>query len=84
LLIMIASALLSAAQAASPAAAPPPPVAKPAKEKKVCRHDASTGSILPKTVCRTQNEWDDIDFANHNAAQFKRDITSMTEAPRSQ
>lgn len=84
LLIVMVSALLSAAQAAPPAAAPPPPVAKPAKEKKVCRHDASTGSILPKTVCRTQNEWDDIDFANHNSAQFRRDTMSTTASPRSQ
>jgi hypothetical protein len=83
MLIVIASALLTALQASPsvPAASAPPP-AKPLKEKKICRRDASTGSILPKTVCRTQNEWDDIDFANHNSAQFRRDTVSTTASPR--
>lgn len=82
--LVMVSALLGAAQATPAAAAPAQPIAKPAKEKKVCRHDASTGSILPKTVCRTQNEWDDIDFANHNSAQFRRDTMTTTASPRSQ
>lgn len=35
-------------------------VAKPAKEKKICRRDVSTGSIMPRSVCRTKSEWDAI------------------------
>ncbi len=34
--------------------------AKPAKEKKICRRDTATGSIMAKKTCRTQAEWDAI------------------------
>jgi hypothetical protein len=83
MLIMIASALLAGTQPSTPPSSAAPP-AKPAKEKKVCRTDTSTGSILPKTVCRTQSQWDDIDFANRNSAQFRRDLTSTTDSMRPQ
>ena len=34
------------------------PAEKPAKEKKVCKSDVGTGSIMPKRICRTKAEWD--------------------------
>ncbi|WP_125958786.1 hypothetical protein [Sphingomonas koreensis] len=39
-----------------------------AEAKKVCRRITSTGTRLPKRVCRTQAEWDS------DADQVKRDI----------
>nr|WP_250890117.1 hypothetical protein [Sphingobium nicotianae] len=30
-------------------------------EKKVCRSDTTTGSIMPKRICRTRAEWAAID-----------------------
>lgn len=46
---------------------------KPAKEKKICRRETVTGSIVPfKTTCHTQSEWASIDAANG------RNVQSMT------
>lgn len=42
------------AQDAAPAAAEP----APNKDKKVCRRQVATGSVMPKSVCRTVAEWD--------------------------
>jgi hypothetical protein len=42
--------------------------AKPAKEKKVCRRDMDTGSIMPKTTCHTAAEWVTIDAQNQQNA----------------
>lgn len=43
-----------------PVATPSSPVAPalPVKEKKICMPDDSTGSIVPRRVCRTRAEWD--------------------------
>ena len=51
----------ASAQQAAPAAAP-------VKEKKVCRREMETGSIMPKSTCRTKAEWAAIDQANADAA----------------
>ena len=41
------------------------PAPKPVKEKKICRREAQTGSILGSpSVCHTKAEWDKIDAAN--------------------
>lgn len=56
----VPSALL--AQEAAPA-----PAAKPAKEKKICRSEEATGSIMVKRVCHTKDEWAAIDKANDTA-----------------
>jgi predicted secreted protein len=38
---------------------------KPPKEKKVCRREAVTGSIVGfRSVCHTRDEWASIDAAN--------------------
>jgi hypothetical protein len=84
MLILIVSAFLVGAQAGAPAAPTAAPAAKPVKEKKICRSDVTTGSILPKSVCRTRQQWDDIELANRNTAPFRREILQTTASPRSQ
>ena len=59
-------ALLHAQATSVPAAATP---AKPAKEKKICRTDIPTGSIMMRTKCGTAQEWADFDAANKRGAE---------------
>lgn len=42
------------------------PVAKPKPEKKVCRSEVDTGSIMQKRVCHTAAEWKAIAAANES------------------
>lgn len=59
---MLTALILTAAlQAATPQAAPAPE--KPKAEKKICRRDAATGSIMTMRICRTQAEWSQVDAA---------------------
>jgi uncharacterized protein involved in copper resistance len=60
-----ALAMPAAAQTA-PAAAPQAARQTPApdKEKKVCKVDTSTGSIMPKRICKTADEWAAVEAAN--------------------
>ena len=44
----------------STASAPAPAV----NEKKICRSDAGTGSLIPKRTCMTKAEWDAVDQHN--------------------
>lgn len=55
--ILLATALQAAP--AQPAAAPD----KPKAEKKICRRDVATGSIMAMRTCRTQAEWSQVDAA---------------------
>ena len=52
----------------APAASAPATV-KPAKEKKVCRTEIPTGSIMMRTKCGTAQEWADYDAANKRGAE---------------
>jgi predicted secreted protein len=61
----VPSALL--AQDAAPAPATTP-AAKPEKEKKICRREETTGSVMLTRVCHTKEEWVAIDKANQEAA----------------
>lgn len=64
----LAAGLTIFAVLAAPAAAADKKPVDP--NKKVCRRDSSgTGSILPRTVCRTSAEWKYIDEANHAEAE---------------
>jgi len=56
--VSVALAFLAAANAPAPATPVVPPAAKPVKEKKICTTEDTTGSIVPKRVCRTQTEWE--------------------------
>ena len=51
------------------------PAAKP-KERKICVRDTDTGSILPKTVCRTASE------AQQANAQSLQDLDHMNAETR--
>jgi hypothetical protein len=55
--------------------------AKPAKVKKLCRADAPTGSIMTKRTCRTKEEWQKLDEANHANAQSLRDEENQRSKP---
>jgi hypothetical protein len=55
---------------AAPALADKNDGTKPPKEKKICRRETVTGSIVGfKSVCHTKAEWDSIDASNNGRAQ---------------
>jgi hypothetical protein len=47
--------------------------AAPAKEKRICRTDTGTGSIMPKRICHTQAEWDSLNADSRKAAEDMTD-----------
>lgn len=64
------------ALAAAPLAAQTPPAPVPEKEKKICRSDLSTGSLVArKKVCKTRAQW----AAERREAQ---DATAQMQEPR--
>lgn len=73
MLVIFASALiaLQAPNAATPSTSPAPQ--QPVKEKKICRSETGTGSIMPKTVCRTKEQWQRLTAENRADAQRLRD-----------
>ena len=56
MLAVMTSAVPASAQESADASQPA--TEKPAKEKKICKTDVGTGSIMPKRTCRTKAEWD--------------------------
>ena len=36
-------------------------------DKKVCKHEISTGSVMPKRTCKIQAEWDAITAASRDS-----------------
>jgi len=46
----------AAAQVSPPASGDPPIVVEAQKEKKVCRSETATGSIMPRRVCKTATQ----------------------------
>ena len=63
LALMIGASAISA-QAQPAPAVPAQPGAAPVKEKKICRTEESTGSIMIKRICHTQAEWNALSQAN--------------------
>ncbi|WP_206244906.1 hypothetical protein [Novosphingobium terrae] len=53
--------------AASEAAATPAPV----KEKRTCRLDDDTSSIVPKRICHTKAEWAAIEAEQNRSLNFQ-------------
>jgi hypothetical protein len=53
----------------APAADP----AQPVKERKICRAETSTGSIMAKRVCRTKAEWARLAQQNERENERFRD-----------
>ena len=67
MIVSVALAFLAASAAPADASAQPTPApaVKKVKEKKICRREAQTGSILGGTsVCHTKADWAKIDAAN--------------------
>lgn len=64
--------------AASPALAndDPKSAPEPVKEKKICKDDSRTGSIMPKRICRTKAEWDEI------SARSQQDLEKVQSMDR--
>ena len=54
--LLTASAAAYAADETAPAPTPSEGQAQPEKPKKVCRMETATGSVMPKRVCRTQEQ----------------------------
>ena len=54
-----------------------PATEKPVKEKKVCKSDVSTGSIMAKRTCRTKAEWAAMED------QAKSDLDRMRQMDQS-
>ena len=50
--------LAIAAAPASSQEAAPQPIERPVKERKICKSEVGTGSIMPKRICRTKADWD--------------------------
>lgn len=63
--------LLSHAAIAQDAGAAEP--ATPVKEKKICRAETATGSIMAKRVCRTKAEWARLAEQNERQNEAFRD-----------
>jgi len=55
----------------------PVEVSAPSKEKKICRRETATGSIMPRSVCRTKAEWNAI------TAQSQSDRDRLNDMERS-
>lgn len=49
------------------------PVMAVQAEEKVCRRLEVTGSLIPKRVCRSKSEWEEIDKRNRELAERYRD-----------
>ena len=76
-------AALVAAAATAPALAADEPgatkAAPPAKEKKICRRELTTGSMMMKSTCRTKAEWDAIAADSQASAdRFIQDSSRST------
>jgi len=67
--LMTLAALCAFSSALYAQAAPAPAAEKPVKEKKICRQEDVTGSIMMARTCHTKEEWAQIDAANSRNAQ---------------
>jgi len=47
--------------------------AKPAVEKKICKSEIPTGSIMPKRICHTRDEWAQIEGRSRSDLDRARD-----------
>ena len=53
--------------------------AKPAKQRRVCRNETATGSVMPKRVCRTVEQ---IEEDERRAEQFRDQQNRMGASAR--
>lgn len=69
IVLAVACAIPSALAAQTAAAEPAASSEKPAKEKKICRREEETGSLMASRICHTKDEWVRIDAANQKAVE---------------
>jgi len=67
--LMTLAALCTLSGALYAQTAPAPAATKPVKEKKICRQEDVTGSIMMARTCHTKEEWARIDAENARNAQ---------------
>lgn len=67
--LMTLAALCAFSVGLNAQATPAPGAEKPVKEKKICRQEDVTGSIMMARTCHTKEEWAEIDAANARSAQ---------------
>lgn len=72
-LLAVALSLSAAANAQGGGTSSQSELTKPIKEKKVCRRETSTGSIMPSSTCHTAAQWAAIDSANGADLERQRD-----------
>ena len=74
MMIRVSMTAIGMILAASGAGAQDTPPEKPAAEKKICRADAETGSILARRRCFTRTQWAEIErkSGKHNAKDVDR------------
>ncbi|MFC0203066.1 hypothetical protein [Novosphingobium soli] len=70
--LVLCSPAVQAQDAAKTAPAAPP------KEKKICRSEQKTGSMMTKRTCHTAAEWSAIDQNNATSARRFMDRMSST------
>jgi hypothetical protein len=73
--LLIGAALVSSVPASADQNATAQPSAQraPLPQKKICREDVETGSIMPKRTCRTQTDWDAL------AARSQAKLNDMSD-----
>ena len=76
--VALAPAAAIAADPARDAASAPAPAKE--KVKKVCRRAIETGSIMPRSTCRTQAEWEAMTARSQDALQAARDHAGPAQA----
>lgn len=81
--LMLLAALVANASPDAPAAKPADQAAaaattKKQKEKKVCRREVPTGSIMAERTCKSQREWDELTASGQDTLRQVRDRSSST------
>ena len=75
-LAFIAMAAAMPASAEEGAQTPQPTAEKPAKEKKLCKSEVGTGTIMPKRTCRTKAEWDALTEQSKGNLERTQDVNA--------
>jgi hypothetical protein len=78
LLHVVTSLLLAAAPENATAETPAPPAEKPA-EKKICRRDIETGSLIKgKKICMTAKQWQKVSDASRDEIESRTSSGSQS------
>lgn len=79
--LQVVTSLLLAAAPENASAAPPAAPAENPAEKKICRKDVETGSLIKgKKICMTAKQWQKLSDANR--AEFESRSSSGSQSGR--